>query len=115
FYLHTVLVFFLIHLHSSYFYFFNDPPTTALYTLSLHDALPIFRALYRQHRADAATARRTARAEARFSRDRVQLRRHQSQIGALHPGAAGVLHAPWTVLALRHRPPRPDDRGPGRG
>src|SRR5690349_22704924 len=24
------------------FFFFNDPATTALYTLSLHDALPIF-------------------------------------------------------------------------
>src|SRR5947199_6373443 len=27
--------------HSSYF-FFNDPATTEIYTLSLHDALPIF-------------------------------------------------------------------------
>src|SRR5438046_9511588 len=28
---------------SSYlFFFFNDPPTTEIYTLSLHDALPIF-------------------------------------------------------------------------
>src|SRR5438445_11057216 len=24
------------------FFFYNDPPTTQLYTLSLHDALPIF-------------------------------------------------------------------------
>src|SRR5690606_40304110 len=24
------------------FFFFNDPPTTQIYTLSLHDALPIF-------------------------------------------------------------------------
>src|SRR5438874_8393745 len=24
-----------------YFFFFNDPPTTEIYTLSLHDALPI--------------------------------------------------------------------------
>src|SRR5207237_10829146 len=28
--------------HSSFFFFFNDPATTELYTLSLHDALPIF-------------------------------------------------------------------------
>src|SRR5206468_11329155 len=27
------------------FFFFNDPATTAIYTLSLHDALPICRAL----------------------------------------------------------------------
>src|SRR5438477_9756207 len=26
---------------SSCFFFFNDPPTTEIYTLSLHDALPI--------------------------------------------------------------------------
>src|SRR5206468_10871685 len=25
----------------SYYFFFNDPPTTEIYTLSLHDALPI--------------------------------------------------------------------------
>src|SRR5205807_4260912 len=25
-----------------FFFFFNDPPTTEIYTLSLHDALPIF-------------------------------------------------------------------------
>src|SRR5690606_41556882 len=27
---------------SSFFFFFTDPATTAIYTLSLHDALPIF-------------------------------------------------------------------------
>src|SRR6266487_6848645 len=26
----------------SFFFFFNDTPTTEIYTLSLHDALPIF-------------------------------------------------------------------------
>src|SRR5437867_11290868 len=31
-----------IHFFSlSFFFFFNDPPTTDIYTLSLHDALPI--------------------------------------------------------------------------
>src|SRR5437867_8178797 len=33
------------------FFFSNDPPTTALYTLSLHDALPIFPARH-DHVAD---------------------------------------------------------------
>src|SRR5687768_6138493 len=28
---------------SSYFFFFNDTATTEIYTLSLHDALPIYR------------------------------------------------------------------------
>src|SRR5436309_5730630 len=29
-------------LHFSFFFFFNDTATTEIYTLSLHDALPIF-------------------------------------------------------------------------
>src|SRR5256885_3014773 len=29
----------------SFFFFFNDTATTEIYTLSLHDALPIFRSL----------------------------------------------------------------------
>src|SRR3712207_7316325 len=33
---------------SFYFFFFNDTATTEIYTLSLHDALPIFRRLHRQ-------------------------------------------------------------------
>src|SRR5438309_10310872 len=35
----------LVHLPNhlfSFFFFFNDPATTEIYTLSLHDALPIF-------------------------------------------------------------------------
>src|SRR5437667_7697640 len=34
-----------------FFFFFNDTATTEIYTLSLHDALPIFR-LQPEHRAD---------------------------------------------------------------
>src|SRR5436305_13753732 len=29
-------------MHLSYFFFFNDTATTVIYTLSLHDALPIY-------------------------------------------------------------------------
>src|SRR5438034_11843233 len=29
-----------------FFFFFNDPATTEIYTLSLHDALPIFKCLW---------------------------------------------------------------------
>src|SRR3989337_2972055 len=32
---------FLPRLHHSFFFFFNDTATTEIYTLSLHDALPI--------------------------------------------------------------------------
>src|SRR5690606_41820133 len=31
---------------SSSFFFFNDPATTEIYTLSLHDALPIFMPIF---------------------------------------------------------------------
>src|SRR5947209_17861212 len=31
------------------FFFFNDPATTEIYTLSLHDALPIYRRLGDEH------------------------------------------------------------------
>src|SRR5258707_7085513 len=33
--------------HSCFFFFFNDTATTEIYTLSLHDALPIFAAFHR--------------------------------------------------------------------
>src|SRR5688572_32516659 len=36
----------LSHLCSSYLFFFNDTPTTEIYTLSLHDALPILMLCY---------------------------------------------------------------------
>src|SRR2546427_7542445 len=40
---------FIHHYLFSYFFFFNDTATTEIYTLSLHDALPIFPDLpYRQ-------------------------------------------------------------------
>src|SRR5438445_13363751 len=34
-------ILFFIYLFFSFFFFFNDPATTEIYTLSLHDALPI--------------------------------------------------------------------------
>src|SRR5688572_31003149 len=42
--------FFLYFLPSFFFFFFNDTATTEIYTLSLHDALPIFPAGYRHIR-----------------------------------------------------------------
>src|SRR3989442_15505237 len=64
----------------SFFFFFNDTATTEIYTLSLHDALPISRTLpracesgrpNRQERAEAATrpgARRAGRGPQRIAR-----------------------------------------------
>src|SRR5256885_13627287 len=46
------------------FFFFNDTATTEIYTLSLHDALPIFAALRPRHdrRAGGASPARCCRA-----------------------------------------------------
>src|SRR5260221_214203 len=38
---HHYLLLQITHPHSSLFFFFNDTATTEIYTLSLHDALPI--------------------------------------------------------------------------
>src|SRR5207249_10147600 len=39
-------VFYVFHFFLSFFFFFNDTATTEIYTLSLHDALPIWRTVY---------------------------------------------------------------------
>src|SRR5260370_20117659 len=41
-----------------FFFFFNDTATTEIYTLSLHDALPICRKLRTHHRRGADGVRR---------------------------------------------------------
>src|SRR5215471_21078052 len=41
-----------LFLPPSFFFFFNDTATTEIYTLSLHDALPIFVQLLLHRRAD---------------------------------------------------------------
>src|SRR5256885_6345860 len=62
-----------------YFFFFNDTATTEIYTLSLHDALPIYMVAQQHSGGDV--------------RD-VEVRRDQRTLGALartgqgHPGCA---------------------------
>src|SRR2546430_16731123 len=61
-----IFLFLLLHiLFTSLFFFFNDTATTEIYTLSLHDALPIFDPPRRQAGQRAACCRRSADA-ARF-------------------------------------------------
>src|SRR2546422_6053903 len=49
-------------------FFFNDTATTEIYTLSLHDALPIYRDRESQHRARGlSSARRPAGVERRYA------------------------------------------------
>src|SRR5437660_12681956 len=54
------------------FFFFNHPPTTAIYTLSLHDALPISRRTPRPTRC--------RRRSGRPSPSRARLEEHTSEL-----------------------------------
>src|SRR5262249_60475233 len=45
----TSVIYFLCSLLPSLSFFFNDPATTEIYTLSLHDALPIFFLIVQLH------------------------------------------------------------------
>src|SRR2546428_2065899 len=54
-----------IPLHSSFFFFFNDTATTEIYTLSLHDALPIWTPTSSGRTATRPRARPGSRAAAR--------------------------------------------------
>src|SRR5256885_12647690 len=81
--------------YSSFFFFFNDTATTEIYTLSLHDALPIFDA--EERRAVALVADLEPRLDVVVPRHEdvhasgrrcgAQRRRH----GDLDPGALGAL------------------------
>src|SRR2546425_12510626 len=94
-------------LHPSYtfFFFFNDTATTEIYTLSLHDALPISPASGGS--ADARTSRPpetappAAAAAARPLRPRRGARGHQEEARRNHPGGARG----------DQRPPRRDGGG----
>src|SRR5947199_6597457 len=39
----------MVRVRKSFIFFFNDTATTKIYTLSLHDALPIFERAHREH------------------------------------------------------------------
>src|SRR2546427_6090559 len=69
-------------LFSCLFFFFNDTATTEIYTLSLHDALPIFPR--RRHRARGRPARAGAGAgvdaRARGPRPRARSEEHTSEL-----------------------------------
>src|SRR3712207_7316525 len=71
-----------------FYFFFNDTATTEIYTLSLHDALPILAA----PAASAAVRARTARRRSGGDRRRRRLdRRHAHRPRGLvrHPRAGG--------------------------
>src|SRR3712207_9058988 len=45
----------LLYLYVLFFFFFNDTATTEIYTLSLHDALPILALMGDDHTAESST------------------------------------------------------------
>src|SRR5687768_18471126 len=51
FYLSSFIIF-VLFIEITLFFFFNDTATTEIYTLSLHDALPIFRRVLDHRRRD---------------------------------------------------------------
>src|SRR2546426_6719528 len=68
-----------------FFFFFNDTATTEIYTLSLHDALPISPRWYRTRRPPPAPRRRSAPWLLSAARSRRARRRVASRRSAAHP------------------------------
>src|SRR5206468_12471609 len=69
----------------SSFFFFNDPATTEIYTLSLHDALPIFLLGWTVERIQLPhTARLAARVEGKSSLARLGLDRKSTRLNSSH-------------------------------
>src|SRR3712207_9387682 len=84
-----------------FFFFFNDTATTEIYTLSLHDALPICRAgatARRPRPASAAACGRRAARPVRRRRPPVPARRTANSLGTT------LLAVPETVPAAMTHP-----------
>src|SRR2546423_15273489 len=65
-----------------FFFFFNDTATTEIYTLSLHDALPIFIELAHHRRADRPQHRGAAAQVLRHACDEVVRERLHGDVAA---------------------------------
>src|SRR2546425_6172577 len=65
-----------------FFFFFNDTATTEIYTLSLHDALPILRDAG-GHRRDRSTGQSARDAAAAGAREATRRERARSRSGAV--------------------------------
>src|SRR6266436_3951931 len=71
-----------------FFFFFNDTATTEIYTLSLHDALPI------RGRGRRCAAPHARRGGPRLRRPPTRRRRRRGRARPLLPGAARRLQVP---------------------
>src|SRR6266446_10072254 len=81
-------------------FFFNDTATTEIYTLSLHDALPI-------HRIDVRRGREGGRRE----RETVAIVRHRApaQIGRAHVWNSSHLVISYAVFCLKKKKKKEKD------
>src|SRR4051812_49742033 len=67
----------VVRLRFSFFFFFNDTATTEIYTLSLHDALPI---LHRDHVGHSTSARRSTTLRWQQPYDHQRSEEHTSEL-----------------------------------
>src|SRR5439155_26892048 len=74
-----------ISLYSSLFFFFNDTATTFIYTLSLHDALPIFPVQCCVH-----------------SLEHMVYVEHDTEVPGWHPGRVVVFHVAQLWQSAEH-------------
>src|SRR3970282_2970139 len=87
--------------HRSLFFFFNDTATTEIYTLSLHDALPI---LY------CSTWSSAARTTSRSPGSRPRSEEHTSELQSHHDLVCRLLLEKQNTEGARHgRPHTPRD------
>src|SRR5256885_17243949 len=80
-YIYIVLILLILNTHLSFFFFFffNDTATTEIYTLSLHDALPISASASRSARRRPSKALISQRARG-LRQERIRVRTSRSSI-----------------------------------
>src|SRR5690349_25079850 len=79
----SIVIYSVSHFFScSFFFFFNDTATTEIYTLSLHDALPISRSFGIRHKFELKIGAEVARSvfRSRVPRDRKSTRLNSSHV-----------------------------------
>src|SRR2546426_8336635 len=70
----------LVRPSSFFFFFFNDTATTEIYTLSLHDALPIFARNLASHRVRVGVYNRTRQRTDEFMVNHGRSEEHTSEL-----------------------------------
>src|SRR5687768_17995824 len=73
-----------MHVLMLLFFFFNDTATTEIYTLSLHDALPIFRRLRRTSSCHVSPTRGSSSASYQVSWTRFGTDRKSTRLNSSH-------------------------------